>query len=120
MRIAFISDIHSNLEALNRTLEKIHELEPDRLYCLGDIVGYGPYPNECITIIREQCTNVVLGNHDSGVVGMTPLGDFNNYGKKAIEWTKERITLGNRRYLELLPLIVTEGNLTRPCLAQES
>ena len=112
MRVAIISDIHSNLEALERTLEKIHELEPDRIYCLGDIVGYGPYPNECVTLVREQCTAVVQGNHDSGVIGTTPLEDFNSYGRKAIEWTRERITRAHRQYLESLPLTLKETNLT--------
>ncbi len=112
MRIAFISDIHGNLEALERTLEKIHELEPDRIYCLGDIVGYGPYPNECVTLVREQCTAVVQGNHDSGVIGRTSLDDFNSYGRAAIEWTTQRITRAHRQYLESLPLILMEGNLT--------
>ena len=112
MRIAFISDIHGNLEALERTLEKVHELQSDRIYCLGDIVGYGPYPNECVTIVRERCTAVVQGNHDSGVIGTTPLDEFNSYGQAAIEWTTARLTTAHRRYLESLPLILTEGNLT--------
>jgi diadenosine tetraphosphatase ApaH/serine/threonine PP2A family protein phosphatase len=112
MRIAIVSDIHSNLEALERTLDKIHELEADRVYCLGDVVGYGPHPNECVTLVREQCTATVLGNHDSDVVGTTPLDEFNSYGRKAIEWTAERITRAHRQYLESLPLMLQEGNLT--------
>ena len=112
MRIAIISDIHSNLEALNRTLDAIHELDADRIYCLGDIVGYGPYPNECVTLVRERCTDVVMGNHDSGVIGTTPLSHFNVFGQKAIEWTVDRISRGNLRYLKSLPLRTTHGNLT--------
>ena len=112
MRIAIISDIHSNLEALRRTFEAIDEREADRIYCLGDIVGYGPYPNECITLVRERCSAVVMGNHDSGVIGSTPLTHFNIPGRKAIKWTADRITRGNLKYLKSLPLRATLGNLT--------
>ena len=112
MRIAVISDIHSNLEALTRVLATIDRFSVDRIYCLGDIVGYGPYPNECIDLVRKRCHVVVKGNHDSGVVGETPLEDFNSYGRSAIIWTRKKITKERSTYLELLPFHAIEEDVT--------
>ena len=66
MKIAIISDIHSNLEALKRVFASIDERQAEAVYCLGDIVGYGSYPNECIELVREKCSIVLQGNHDAG------------------------------------------------------
>ena len=112
MRVAIISDIHSNLEALQSVLFAIDDLRPDSIYCLGDIVGYGPYPNECVALVRERCAASVKGNHDSGVLGETPLAYFNQYGRRAVEWTKDRITSGNLAYLERLPLTQVIDDIT--------
>jgi predicted phosphodiesterase len=103
MRAAIISDIHSNLPALERTLEVIDEMHVDHVFCLGDIVGYGPSPNECIGLVRERCTAVIKGNHDSGVLDETPLDHFNIYGESAIQWTRKHITSKNLEYLAGLP-----------------
>ncbi len=105
MRIAVISDIHSNLPALQRTFEVIDHLAVDRVYCLGDIVGYGPSPNECIDIIRERCAAVVKGNHDCGAIDELPLDHFNIYGKSAIRWTRTHLTETNVEYLRRLPML---------------
>ncbi len=112
MRIAIISDIHSNLEALTQVFASIDRLKVDRIYCLGDIVGYGPYPNECIELVRKRCHLVVKGNHDSGVVGETPLEDFNDVGRTAIVWTRKKVKKDLLTYLELLPVRSMEGNIT--------
>ena len=61
MKIAIISDIHSNLEALKRVLASINERQAEAVYCLGDIVGYGSYPNECIELVREKCVDRPAG-----------------------------------------------------------
>ena len=112
MRAAIISDIHSNLPALERTLEVIDDLRVDHVFCLGDIVGYGPSPNECIALVRERCTAVIKGNHDSGVLDETPLDHFNVYGESAIKWTRKHITSKNFDYLAGLPLLHVHGDLT--------
>ena len=112
MRIAIISDIHANVEALRKVLERITLLGADRIYCLGDIVGYGPHPNECIDMIRENCHGIVAGNHDVAVAGEMSLEAFDGPGRKAILWTREKVTDANRRFLKELPLRIVENNMT--------
>jgi len=112
MRIAVISDIHSNLPALLRTFEVIDQLSVDRVYCLGDIVGYGPSPNECVSAVQERCASVVKGNHDCGVIGELPLEHFNTYGQSAIRWTRKHITKKNAEYLSSLPLLRVMDDIT--------
>ena len=92
MLIAVISDIHGNLQALQEVLRKIEELKAETIYCLGDTVGYGPFPNECVDLVRKHCNVVLKGNHDSGLVGDTPLDDFNHYGVSAIQWSRTVVT----------------------------
>ncbi len=89
MRIAVISDIHSNLPALTKTLDVIESFSVDAIHCLGDIVGYGAHPNECVDLIRERCSTVLCGNHDLGAIGKESLDHFNQYGRSAIRWTRE-------------------------------
>jgi diadenosine tetraphosphatase ApaH/serine/threonine PP2A family protein phosphatase len=112
MKIAVISDIHSNLPALEVVLRRISELKADSIYCLGDMVGYGPFPNECIELIRTRCQRVVLGNHDAGLIGKTDLSHFNRYGQEAISWTKTVVTRVNADYLETLPFLLNESGVT--------
>jgi diadenosine tetraphosphatase ApaH/serine/threonine PP2A family protein phosphatase len=112
MRTAVISDIHANLEALRAVLRTIDTLGADRIVCLGDIVGYGPEPNDCLDLVQERCSAVILGNHDSGVLGDTPLDQFNEFGRAAIRWTRRRITKRNLEYLRSLPLIHSGDDAT--------
>ncbi|MDH4071440.1 MAG: metallophosphatase family protein [Ignavibacteria bacterium] len=112
MKTAVISDIHSNLEALEAVLRRIDDLEVSTILCLGDIVGYGPHPNECVDLIRSRCSAVVKGNHDSGTCGETPLDHFNQFGRAAIEWTQENISQENLDYLRELPLKATLPGIT--------
>lgn len=112
MRIAIISDIHGNLPALAAVLECIDELRADTIYCLGDIVGYGPFPNESVELVKERCKTAVLGNHDSGVLGETSIDHFNPYGQAGVRWTIDNITPENLKFLASLPLAVTEQDLT--------
>lgn len=112
MRIAVISDIHSNLPALESVLQKADELKADTIYCLGDIVGYGPFPNEAISLVRRHCSIAVKGNHDSGVLGETEVDHFNAYGQAGIRWTQKTITPDNLDFLRALPLLKVETNIT--------
>ncbi|MBV9271772.1 MAG: metallophosphoesterase family protein, partial [Candidatus Eremiobacteraeota bacterium] len=97
MRYAVVSDIHGNLESLQRALSF---LQPeDRVLCLGDIVGYGPNPNECVRIIRERADEVVLGNHDVAAIDNFGVEYFNNIARKAIEWTQTVIDKDNLEWL---------------------
>lgn len=97
MRYAIFSDIHGNLESLERALSLIDPA--DRLLCLGDIVGYGPNPNECVQLIRERADQTVLGNHDVAAVDNFGIEYFNPAARKAIEWTQGVIAAENVSWL---------------------
>ncbi len=112
MRIAVLSDVHSNLPALEKILSHIKSIHVDRIYCTGDIVGYGPFPNECIELIKDHCHGVVLGNHDAGLIGKAELKAFNKPGRKALEWTMKKIKEKNLTYLSGLPLMIEQEDIT--------
>jgi len=102
MRYAIISDIHSNLPALETVLSQLRK-EVDVFLCLGDIVGYGAQPNECCEVVKELKPMVVAGNHDWGVVGKIPLEHFNPYAEEAILWTRDKLSRKNWEFLSSLP-----------------
>ena len=83
---AIISDVHGNLEALQAVLEDIDRERVDTVICLGDVVGYGPNPCECVRLVRERSSLVILGNHDQGAL-FDPDG-FNSGAERAIRWTR--------------------------------
>ena len=111
MKYAIISDIHGNLEALEAVLGDISTKDVDKTFCLGDIVGYGANPNECIELIKENCIDSVKGNHDAASVGEMPLSWFNGYAFRALRWTGNELTSENKAFLKNLNSIKTEGNL---------
>jgi diadenosine tetraphosphatase ApaH/serine/threonine PP2A family protein phosphatase len=90
--IAFISDIHSNTEALNACLGVIERLGVDRIVCLGDIIGYGPEPRETLLSVMQRAEFSLLGNHEHGA--MFYASDFNPRARAAIDWTRDQL---NRR-----------------------
>jgi diadenosine tetraphosphatase ApaH/serine/threonine PP2A family protein phosphatase len=102
LRYGLISDIHSNLEALNAVLDALKNEAIDEYVCLGDIVGYAASPNECIQVVRELSNGSVLGNHDSAALGLTSIDEFNPLAKKAIAWTSKELSSKNKKYLESL------------------
>ncbi len=112
MKIALISDIHSNLQALSAALSDIDSRGIDQIYCLGDIVGYGGSPNECVDLVRQRATAVVLGNHDLASVNPSDADYFTKPGKIAIEWTNKILTDENRRFLAALPFTAEKGPCT--------
>ena len=89
MRVAVVSDIHSNLHALEAILSAIEEEAPDELWCLGDLVGYGPRPNECCAAIAERADVCLAGNHDLAVRGTIDLEEFGGEAAVAARWTRE-------------------------------
>ena len=103
MKIAVISDIHSNLAALNEALAYIREQKCDKIVCLGDVVGYGPRPNECIELVRKYCQVCLMGNHEHAVLGLTDTYHFNQYAREAVQWTQRTLTIYNREFLQNLP-----------------
>lgn len=110
MRIAIISDIHSNLEALKTVLKYIENEKISRIICLGDVVGYGPRPNECVDLVREKCERTLLGNHDSASLDETDINFFNEYARQAILWTRKRLNQETKEFLRSLPYTYPEGN----------
>lgn len=103
MKYGIISDIHSNLEALEKTIEILVKARVDEIICLGDIVGYGANPNECIEIIRKRCSVSLLGNHDAAIADSNSSKKFNPMAQKAITWTSEQISDDNKKFLSELP-----------------
>lgn len=95
MRRALISDIHGNLEALTVVLEDIKAQGISEIYCLGDVIGYGPNPRECIDLVMEAATATLLGNHDQGAM-FDPDG-FNVGAERAIFWTREQLESSDDR-----------------------
>jgi len=89
MRVAVVSDIHSNLQALQAVLAAIEEEAPDELWCLGDLVGYGPRPNECCAAIAERAQVCLAGNHDLAVRGTIDLEEFGGEAAVAARWTRD-------------------------------
>jgi len=104
MRIAIISDIHANLQALSTALEIIKDQRVDEIICLGDVVGYGANPNECVDIVRRQCGVVLMGNHDAASVDLAQANSFTAHAYVAAEWTHKALTLESTRFLRDLPL----------------
>jgi predicted phosphodiesterase len=112
MRLAFISDIHANLEALEVVLADIKEQKIEEIICLGDIVGYGANPNECAELVRSNCSTILLGNHDAAAVNLLATHHFNSHAKIAIEWTASNLKNDIRTFLLSLPLTATHETLT--------
>ncbi len=103
MRFAILSDIHANVQALERALEEVRKRNADEIYCLGDIVGYGANPNECVTLVRERATKFVLGNHDLAALDTSVAEYFTRDGRIAAEWTHSVLTTENAQFLSALP-----------------
>jgi predicted phosphodiesterase len=101
MRALVLSDIHGNLEALEAVLAAAPP--HDEVWNLGDVVGYGGSPNECITTIRERASASVRGNHDKVCSGLLPPTHFNPTAREAVEWTGRVLTAQSRTWLEELP-----------------
>jgi diadenosine tetraphosphatase ApaH/serine/threonine PP2A family protein phosphatase len=107
VRYAVVSDLHSNIEALTAVLGAADALGIDGALCLGDLVGYGPDPNEVVDLVRARAASVVRGNHDHAAVEPGHEAYFNPWGQAAIRWTRKRLTKENRDYLASLPLALT-------------
>ncbi len=112
MHVAVISDIHSNLQALTQALSAIDGRGADAIYCLGDIVGYGGNPNECVELIRERASLCVLGNHDLAAIDPSSAEFFSRPGRIAIEWTHSVLTPANLQYLSSLPYTASASPCT--------
>jgi diadenosine tetraphosphatase ApaH/serine/threonine PP2A family protein phosphatase len=133
MKIAIISDIHGNLEAFTATLQALVAEKPDVLHCLGDIVGYGANPRECLSAVMalfgergvippaeisepvaqlgDVAGALVAGNHDWAVGGRLDDSWFNEIAQKAVRWTVRQLDGNERDYLASLPLTISQGDI---------
>ena len=103
MRYAILSDIHSNLEALNAVLQEVDSQKVDAIISTGDVVGYNANPNECIEILRERSVRSLMGNHDIRACGMKEANDFNPIARDAILWTRDVLSNENLNFLKSQP-----------------
>jgi diadenosine tetraphosphatase ApaH/serine/threonine PP2A family protein phosphatase len=109
MKVAVVSDIHANLPALEAVLAAIAPEEPDELWCLGDVVGYGPHPNECTALIRERADLCLAGNHDLAVLGTLSTEDFSPDAAISARWSAAVLDADSRAFLESLPSRARRG-----------
>jgi predicted phosphodiesterase len=109
MQVAVLSDIHANRHALEAVLDDVRRTGARELWCLGDLVGYGADPNDCVALVREHVSVCIAGNHDLAVTGELPLDDFSAGAALAAGWTQEVIEPGHLEYLRSLrPQLITE------------
>jgi diadenosine tetraphosphatase ApaH/serine/threonine PP2A family protein phosphatase len=116
--IAFLSDIHSNMEALTACLQEADRLGCKRVLCLGDVIGYGPQPREALATIMQRAEFSILGNHEHGA--MFYASDFNPRARAAIDWTRDQLSRRDRprdenmrfwQYLDGMPKEKREGRM---------
>ncbi|MDH5695478.1 MAG: metallophosphatase family protein [Dehalococcoidia bacterium] len=113
MRYAIIADIHANLTAFVSVLVDIeHRGEVEEVWCLGDIVGYGPDPHQCIELLRQTNHVCVAGNHDWAAVGNIDTSEFNPDAAEACRWTAKQMTPRDIEYLTGLPLVIEKDDFT--------
>lgn len=113
MRIAIVSDIHSNLPAFEAVLRHAERASAiGAVWCLGDIVGYGPHPNECVSLLRSYEHRVVAGNHDLASCGRMGTEEFNDAAAAAARWNGEQLSDDSRSYLLELQLTDMDGDFT--------
>jgi diadenosine tetraphosphatase ApaH/serine/threonine PP2A family protein phosphatase len=104
MKWAILSDVHGNLEAFQAVIQDLRRQGAEQVAFLGDVVGYGANPNECLALLRELAEWVVAGNHDCGAVGLTDIDTFNSAAHTALLWSQKQLSMENIAYLRGLPL----------------
>ncbi len=118
MRYAIFSDVHGNLDALQAVLHDIEHVvwqtgkRIDQIWCLGDVVGYGPEPRECVSRVRGRCDICIPGNHDWAATKRLDLAEFSEAAAQSAEWTRQRMTDTDLNYLHALPPTTAVGHFT--------
>jgi predicted phosphodiesterase len=102
MRIAILSDIHANLPAFEAVLADVEKHDVDEVWCLGDVVGYGAQPDDCVALARERSTLCLVGNHDLAVIGALDISSFSHAAAAAVEWTQASSSEESLEYLRSL------------------
>jgi len=108
-RYVVISDVHGNLEALQAVLKFCSKLAPFQLYCLGDVVGYGANPRECLDTLKNEANLILAGNHDLAVASIISAEDFNPMARAAVDWTRDELDEDDLTTLSNLPLVYIDG-----------
>lgn len=111
MRIAIISDIHSNIEALTEVMKTIDKQKVDRIVCLGDVVGYGASPNPCCDIVRANAEITLLGNHDAAVAGRMDYSFYYDAARHALDWSANALDEDKLEWLRSLPYTYRIGDV---------
>lgn len=109
MKVVLVADIHANLEALISVDKEIKKIKPEKVVCLGDIVGYGASPNECVEFVKEKGWGGVIGNHDYAVASDKELSFFNPFARKALLWTRGVLKEEYKSFLNDLPFLHKES-----------
>ncbi len=112
MRYAILGDIHSNLSALESVMKAIRTEGVDQVLSVGDVVGYGAAPAECIQVLRENSVVAVLGNHDAAVIGELDTIFFNQHARAAVDWTRGAISGEDMAWLTCMPLTWQDDFIT--------
>lgn len=113
MRYAIISDIHANLAAFTAVLDDIERRGGmEKVWCLGDVVGYGPEPHRCLELLRQTNHICVAGNHDLAAIGKIDTAEFNPDAAASCHWTAQQLGATDREYLSNLPLVIEEDDFT--------
>jgi predicted phosphodiesterase len=111
MRILIISDIHANLTALEAVLSDAGD--HDATWCLGDLIGYGPDPNQCVQRVRQLPNlNCLIGNHDAAALNLIDISSFNLEAQQAVVWTQRQLTSANADYILSLPERITTEHVS--------
>ncbi len=121
MKYIILSDIHSNLQALEAVLESFPGEDTKEIVCAGDVIGYVANPNECIDMVISLRVTNILGNHDAAVIGKKDPTFFNEYAREAVSWTRRQVNRSRCDYLKKLPFVlendlfgVVHGTLHEP------
>lgn len=121
MRFAIFGDIHGNLEALQTCLQAMEAMNIDEYLCLGDIVGYGANPEECVRLVRDVGALTIAGNHDHAVIGLLDVAYFNQYARQAALWTGQQLSEDSKQWLRTRPFVehletfaIVHGSLSAP------
>jgi diadenosine tetraphosphatase ApaH/serine/threonine PP2A family protein phosphatase len=99
LRVAVLSDIHSNRQALEAVLAAIDEAGVEQIWCLGDMVGYGAEPDACTALVRERCDTCLVGNHDLALLSALDISTFSEPAAAAVEWTREKVSAETIEFL---------------------
>ena len=108
MKYAVISDLHSNLEALETALKEIKKRDVEKIVCLGDVVGYGANPSECLELVKKGAQKIIMGNHDRAVEDVELRSYFSPHAREAIEWTAPRLNPEEKKFIRTFREIVID------------